>query len=336
MKNNLSGIFVFLILLIFFSSCRISQRNYIPDEAIHVRNPFEAWAFSGIFRDDEKKSVIAYNCIVTHLFDKTIDKEAISAFLTITNPLEMKSVSEVTQNSINADSILDSLALKFELVNENNLWKISGENGNYKIFANMTNHPGSMIRLKTVNKSGCFLMPDSLSEFYDGAKSFILPLIRTTGKIKLCGNSYKIIGNSNYWRVWNASDFINVNQRIGQIIIHTDSTGGVVVITLKLSKEGIITKYCGYRISSETNSISILENISVKCNEYWKGEASKKKYPLFLNVYIPESDTEIILSSEFNNQEMSLLKSVMWIGFVKAKIKENGKDKFEDALIFLN
>lgn len=335
MKEKFSLFYFILVIVINITSCKISQKSKIADEAVHIGNPLEAWVFSGIFNDD-KKNITGYSYIITHTGDKSSNIESFSAILTLTDHNTKKIVSETCYTTLNSDSITEFPPLKFIFSNEFNRWAVTGKHGNNKLSAVMTNFPGSKIRLKTSDYSGNIRIPDSLSDSYEGAKTFIYPLIKTKGKIKINGNSYKIKGNSNYWRIWDASGYINNNKRTGQIIVNTDTSGGGLLITLKLSKDGTINSCYGYKINSLTKNVTVLENLSVKCDEFWKSEISGKRYPLSLQINDPGNDIVITINAEFREQEMTLLRSAMWIGHVKFFMNEKEVEKSGYALMLLN
>ena len=329
-------IVVCFIFLIFIFSCKTKNISGINDESKHAKDPIEAWVFSGIFKGDQQKHNIGFTYILVHSYDINSNKEGMSAFLTLADFTTKINISDVAYSDFDPDSIPDFLPVKFQLSDGNECWKITGEDGCFRLNANMSKYPGSMIRLRIKNDSKRYRLPDSFNQFSDGARLFIYPSINISGKVKLNKEKYKVSTNSNYWKIWNAADFINKDQRVEQFVIHTEKSEETILITIKLSKDGSLNKYIGYTINSSTDEIKKLDNLSITVLDFWTSKASGKKYPLSMKINIPEKNQEIILTPEFNEQEMTLLKSATWIGFGKIITKSPDKELKGDALMFIN
>ena len=200
---------------------------------------------------------------------------------------------------------------------------------------------GDIFRLKAATKDYAIeleLTPEKLavlqgenglSQKADGAGHasyyYSIPRLKTSGRIKIGAEDYKVEGNSWFDREWATNQLAPEQAGWNWFAIQLSDGSDIMLYQMRLRHGGIDSHSNGKWIATDGATANLaVDEFQLSPEKYWMSPASKANYPVEWKLTIPKLNLDLEVTPAIEDQELNLAV-VYWEGSIRLKGRRAGQ-----------
>lgn len=329
-----------LIVITTFFACKVTPysgndvynlKAALPaDEAPHYKNSLEWWYFTGHLKDKNSDREFGIEYVFFH-FNPLNKSDYMMVNIAITDPQNNKFYYDYYIDKLN-HLLGFKLPLNLIMLKKDTIWTLSGQEGEYRLQAKMTNNEAGL-NLSTKPIKPVLLHNGTGYENYGqytSAGYYSYPRLETEGQLMVDGESIDVTGELWYDRQWNCIGVYTKDVAWDWFSIQFDEPQEELMIYQLYNVKDDKYIYGGSLYTENNDYKDIPDDMELIPLAYWLSPDSKIKYPVKWQIKVPSWELDVIATAVFEEQELKInfgpfTSFYYWEGMCNVEGTRNGK-----------
>ncbi|KAA9331303.1 hypothetical protein F0P96_13710 [Hymenobacter busanensis] len=302
------------------------------EEAPHRRNSLEWWYFTGHLRDSVSGQQYGLEYVFFH-FNPTGKKDHLMVNVALTDPQQRRFRYDYKWSGLPAE-LPATLPLDLSLSKKTQTWTLRGQEGRYQLQANLTNHPGFGLNLRTEPAKPVLLHGGTGYENYGNIASagyYSYPRLRTRGTLLIDGKPHAVSGELWYDRQWNCGAVTRKDIGWDWFSIQLDEPREELMLYTVHDNASARHLGGGSHYSADNRNTHLAESdFQLETLAHWTSSHSKLRYPSKWRVRIPSQGYDLVIEPVVPDQELNIkliagIKMHYWEGMCRVTGTHHGR-----------
>jgi predicted secreted hydrolase len=340
--NKLLSAILALLLLLGPSGCALKptskydvfpERAQLPqEEAVHPRNSLEWWYFTGHLRDQQTGEEYGIEYVFFH-FNLSGKRDYLMTHVAVTDPKRQQFRYDYEMKPL-PRLLTDSLPMNLALTKANQRWTMSGQEGSYRLQAQMVSHPGTGLNLTTSPAKPVLLHGGTGFEQYGPvakAGYYSYPRLATTGTLMVDGQPHQVTGELWYDRQWNCGNVNKPDIGWDWLSIQLDEPREDLMLYTVHNKKTQEQIAGGSHFGPAGENLHLnATDFKLEAADFWQSPNTGRRYPSKWKVQVPSQGYELTVEPLVPDQELRLLlfktfRLNYWEGMCRVTGTHHGK-----------